>query len=59
VPGVGRSPYTPQKLAGMRIEPARSVPKSRQDSPAATAAAAPPDEPPGVWLVSHGLLVAP
>ena len=43
----------------MRIEPTRSDPYSRKDSPAATAAAAPPEEPPGVRAGSQGLAVTP
>ena len=49
----------PQKCAGQRIEPPMSLPSSSGVNPAATAAAAPPDEPPGVRVVSHGLLVVP
>src|SRR5262245_65120313 len=41
------------------MEPTRSDPYSRNVIPADSAAAAPPEEPPGVRLVSHGLLVAP
>src|SRR6266536_4204023 len=59
IPALGFSPYTPQKVAGIRIEPTRSEPYSRKVIPAATAAAAPPEEPPGVQAVSHGLLVVP
>src|SRR3954468_1042374 len=58
-PHVGLSPYTPQKWAGIRIEPPRSPPNSRPERAAATAAAAPPDEPPGVRPRSQGLLVVP
>src|SRR5215207_3326700 len=43
----------------MRMEPTRSDPYSRNVIPAASAAAAPPEEPPGVRVVSHGLLVTP
>ena len=43
----------------MRIEPTRSDPYSRKLNPAATAAAAPPEEPPGVRVGSQGLAVAP
>ena len=43
----------------MRIEPAPSEPIAAGTSPAATAAAAPPLEPPGVWSVFQGLRVAP
>ena len=52
-------PYTPQKDAGRRSEPVRSEPTSRGVSPAATAAAAPPLEPPGVRSGSHGFTVRP
>src|SRR4029453_17567676 len=55
----GLCPYTPQKCAGIQIEPARSDPIVRQPSPAATARAPPPVEPPGVRATSHGLFVAP
>src|SRR3954453_5333018 len=43
----------------MRTEPAMSLPNSSEVRPAASAAAEPPDEPPGVRVRSHGLLVAP
>src|ERR687898_3107997 len=43
----------------MRMEPTRSDPYWRKLIPAATAAAAPPEEPPGVRAGSHGLAVAP
>src|SRR5829696_4396407 len=59
IPALGFSPYTPQKLAGMRMEPTRSDPYSRNVIPADSAAAATPEEPPGVRAVSHGLLVTP
>src|ERR1700730_8754767 len=47
------SPYTPQQAAGMRIEPPVSVPMVKSTGgapcgPAATAAAEPLDEPPGM-----------
>ena len=58
-PSVGLKPTTPQKAAGIRIEPPTSLPTSTGDSPAATAAADPPDEPPGVLVGSHGLFVRP
>src|SRR5215217_8222507 len=45
--------------AGMRMEPTRSDPYSRNVIPADNAAAVPPEEPPGVRVVSHGLLVTP
>src|SRR5580698_4382153 len=54
-PNVGFSPTVPQKLAGMRIEPPVSDPIAATQSPAATAAAEPPLEPPGMRERSHGL----
>ncbi len=50
---------TPQKLAGRRIEPPVSVPSVAVHSSAATAAAEPPDDPPGTRVGSHGLRVTP
>ena len=52
-------PVMPQNAAGWRMEPPVSVPVAAGVSRAATAAALPPEEPPGTWLVSHGLLTAP
>ena len=43
----------------MRIEPPPSEPCASASTPDATAAAAPPDEPPGVRAVSHGFRQAP
>ena len=43
----------------MRIEPPPSEPSAAEHSPAATAAAEPPLEPPGVRCRSHGLRVMP
>jgi hypothetical protein len=43
---VGLCPTSPQKAAGMRIEPAPSLPTATGIMPAATAAAEPPEEPP-------------
>src|ERR1700694_2118846 len=56
--GEGRKPTTPQQDAGMRIEPPMSVPMATVAIPAATAAALPPLDPPGVMPARHGLLVA-
>ena len=53
------SPYTPQKCGGSRSEPARSEPTSSGVMPLASAAVAPPLEPPGVRAGSHGLAVRP
>ena len=47
-------PVMPQKLAGWRIEPPVSVPVAAGTRRAATAAAEPPEEPPGTRLSSHG-----
>ena len=52
-------PGIPQNDDGMRTEPAPSVPTASGPIPAATAAAAPPDEPPGVRPRSHGLRAGP
>ena len=49
-------PVTPEKLAGWRIEPPVSVPVAAGSRRAATAAAEPPDEPPGTRAASQGLL---
>ena len=45
--------------AGWRIEPPVSVPIAQGAAPDATAAADPPDDPPGTRLVSHGLRTGP
>jgi hypothetical protein len=45
--------------AGWRIEPPVSVPVAAGAMQAATAAAEPPDEPPGTRLWSHGFLTGP
>src|SRR5687768_15320317 len=58
-PKLGLRPTLPQNAAGMRTEPAPSVPTLSGPSPAATAAAVPPDDPPGVFDGSHGLRVSP
>jgi hypothetical protein len=53
------SPTTPQNAAGWRIEPPVSVPSDHGAMPAATAAAEPPEEPPGTRVGSQGLRVGP
>src|SRR5688572_17314928 len=58
-PVEGRRPTTPAYEAGRRIEPPASVPSARGARPAASAATAPPLEPPGVSSVFHGLRVGP
>ncbi len=57
-PSLGLWPQSPQKAAGMRIDPPRSLPKSSGVKPAASAPE-PPELPPGVRVRSHGLLVRP
>ena len=49
----------PHSAAGWRIEPPVSVPIAHGALPAATAAAEPPDEPPGTRARSHGFSVGP
>jgi hypothetical protein len=55
--GVGRRPTTPQHEAGMRIDPPVSPPSAIEHMPAATAAALPPLDPPGVVPSRHGFCV--
>src|SRR5688500_11025230 len=50
-------PTTPQNAAGWRIEPPVSVPRLAVARPAATAAALPPELPPGTRVGSHGFFV--
>ena len=57
-PSVVRNPKIPQQWAGNRIEPARSEPMSKDVIPVAIAAAAPPEDPPGVREKSHGFTVS-
>jgi hypothetical protein len=56
-PRVGRTALMPHAAAGMRSEPPVSVPVASGTIRAASAAADPPDEPPGVRARSHGLRV--
>ena len=58
-PGDGRKPTTLQNAAGLRREPPVSEPLATGTSPHANATAAPPDEPPQVFVRSYGLRVAP
>src|SRR5215831_15724988 len=58
-PMLGRMPTMPQKLAGLRNDPPRSVPCASQAMPVASAAAAPPDDPPAERALFHGLCVDP
>ena len=58
-PRLGLKPNRPVEAAGTRMEPAASVAWASGTMPAATAAAAPPLEPPALRLTFHGLRVAP
>ena len=58
-PRVGFRPTRPQCADGMRIEPEMSLACAAATSRAATAAADPPDDPPGVESRPHGLCVGP
>src|SRR6266568_5230229 len=55
----GLSPATPHSAAGIRIEPAVSVPSASGARPRASATAEPPLDPPGTRLGSHGLRIGP
>src|SRR4051812_39707678 len=59
LPYAGLEPYRPLRAAGIRTEPPMSDPSARVVIPAASAAADPPDEPPGVNSGFHGLRVIP
>src|SRR6478735_6010043 len=54
-PRVGLRPKRPQQLAGIRIDPPPSDPCATGTRPAATAAAAPPLEPPAIRARSQGV----
>ncbi len=56
---VGLKPTTPQQAAGMRIEPPESLPRPTTASPAATAAAEPPLEPPAMRPGKRGFGTVP
>ena len=58
-PYEGFMPCTPQKAAGWRTEPPVSLPRATGTNPAATAAALPPELPPGTRVMSRGLRVGP
>ena len=58
-PKVGLCPKTPQKLAGILIDPPPSVPIDAGPNPAATAAQDPPELPPALKEIFQGLLVFP
>ena len=56
---MGRRPVTPQKAAGVRIEPDVSLPIAKGTRPAATAAAEPLEEPPLQWSGFQGVRPGP
>src|SRR5919106_3335462 len=58
-PNVGRSPASPQRADGLRIEPLVSVPMPKPTHPAAVADDGPADDPLDPCIGSHGLLVCP
>ena len=58
-PRDGFRPTRPQCADGIRIDPEMSLAWAAATSRAATAAAEPPDDPPGVRDVAHGLCVGP
>src|SRR5690625_280197 len=58
-PLVGFKPTRLVKDAGIRIDPPPSLAPATGTIPEATAAAAPPLEPPGEKFLCHGLRVAP
>ena len=58
-PNWGLMPKSPESEHGMRTEPPPSVQMAKGVMPAATLAAAPALEPPGVLSVFHGLRVMP
>jgi hypothetical protein len=58
-PKLGLKPTTPLKAAGLTTEPSVCVPSASGTIPAATDAAEPEDDPPGVCLGFQGLTVGP
>ena len=52
-------PVTPEKAAGSRIDPPVSVPVAAGVRRAATAAAEPPELPPGTAVLSQGFNTLP
>lgn len=59
VPFVGFNPKSPHMKAGMRTDPAKSLPMPKMDAPAAIMALSPPLLPPGIRRRSYGLQVRP
>src|SRR5439155_3402145 len=58
-PTDGLNPTMLLKLPGLRIDPPRSLPSAIGSSPAASAAPAPPLDPPALFERSYGLRVTP
>ena len=58
-PRLGLSPTSPHMAAGIRMEPPPSDAFAAGSMPTATAAAAPPEDPPVPRDVSHGLQDGP
>src|SRR4051812_50114987 len=58
-PTVVFNPVTPQKCAGIRIEPPGSEPSAAKVKRAATAEPEPDDEPPVMWSIFQGFRTAP
>src|SRR4029453_14521195 len=58
-PNVGRSPASPQRAAGLRIDPLVSVPIPKPTHPAAVADDGPAEDPLEPCAGSQGLLVRP
>src|SRR5699024_8298834 len=58
-PRLGLSPTSPHIAAGMRSDPPPSLPCATGTIPAATAAADPPLDPPGLCSCEWGLRVGP
>src|SRR6266550_2909463 len=58
-PYVGFTPTTPQNAAGCLTDPPVSDPSARGVTPAAIAAADPPEDPPGTQRTSCGFRVGP
>src|SRR5258705_13803501 len=59
MPYVGFKPQMRESAAGWGIEPPVSVPVLPATSLAATAAAEPPELPPGTYAASHGFFTGP
>src|SRR5258708_4411990 len=49
----------PQSAAGTRVDPPVSDPRPQVTMPAAIAAAVPPEEPPGIRVLSYGFFTGP